>query len=142
MLIDSTVDPLLTRAPFGFGIVKSDMDKMQNLVKLEDGIIYYTQAGNQTQEIALNTLAVIRFLAGTLPEVKLLVDYTNSGEMDKEAIQHGYYALEVLPLDKVAIIGASPYLKELVLTMARAAGKDSTIHFSKSREAALSWLNK
>lgn len=118
------------------------MVHLKNLVKLEDGIIYYTQAGNQNRQIAMNTIYVIQLLAGGLSEVKLLVDYTDSGEMDEEAIQKGYYALETLPLDKVAIIGASPYLKKLVMTMARAAGKSNVIHFAKTREAALEWLNK
>lgn len=117
------------------------MNQLQNFVKLDDGIIYYTQAGNQNRKIALNTISVIRFLAGGLSEVKLLVDYTDSGEMDEEAIQNGFYALETLPLDKVAIIGASPYLAELVTTMAHAAGKSDVIHFAKSREAAIDWLN-
>lgn len=118
------------------------MSYLKNHVMLEDGIIYYTQAGDQDQEIAQNTLSVIRFLAGGLTEVKLLADYTNSGHMDKEAIEHGFYALEVLPLDKVAIIGASPYMVELVTAMASAAGKSKAIHFADSREAAVAWLKQ
>jgi hypothetical protein len=114
----------------------------QNHVKLKDGIIFYTQCGKQTQEVAINTLSVIRFLAGGLPEVRLLADYTFSGEMDKEAIEQGYYALEVLPIDKAAIIGASPYLKDLVTKMSEAAGKGNVIYFASSRKEAIAWLNK
>lgn len=116
------------------------VDHFENIVKLDDGIIYYTQVGNQNQEIAWNTLSVIRLLAGGLSEVKLLVDYTTSGVMDKEAVESGFYALETLPIDKVAIIGASSYLRKLVTTMARTAGKSNTIHFAKSRQAAIDWL--
>jgi hypothetical protein len=118
------------------------MSHLKNHVMLEDGIIYYTQAGDQDKDIAQNTLSVIRFLAGSLPEVKLLVDYSASGHMDEEAIRQGYYALEVLPLDKVAIVGASPDMVELVTDMARAAGKNDTIYFAKNRDDALAWLNQ
>lgn len=118
------------------------MIQLQNSVKLDDGIICYTQAGDQNREAGLNTISAIRNLAGGLSEVKLLVDYTDSGSMDEEAIQNGFYALRSLPIDKVAIIGASPFLKELITTMALAAGKSNIIHFAKSREAALAWLKK
>jgi hypothetical protein len=116
------------------------MDYLKNRVKLEDGIIFYTQAGDQDQEVALNTLSVIRFLAGGLSEVKMLVDYSKSGHMTEAAIEQGYYALQVLPLDKVAIIGASPQMVELVTEMANLAGKSQAIHFADNRAAALAWL--
>ena len=115
---------------------------MQNIVKLDDGIIYYAQVGNQTKEIAWNTLSLIRLLAGGLTEVKLLVDYSEAGGMDDEAIQSGYYALESLPIDQAAIIGATAYIRNLVMTMGHAAGKGNTINFAKSRKSAIDWLNK
>jgi len=118
------------------------MGRRKNEVKIEDGIIYYTQAGDQNKRKAKNTVAVMRFLAGGMSEVKILADYTNSGEMDDAAIQTGYFALEVLPLDRLAIIGASPAMKELIATMAQAAGKSDVIHFASSREAAIVWLKK
>src|SRR6185437_5232524 len=110
------------------------MAPLQNSVELVDGIICFTQAGDQNREIAMNTLSVIMLLAGGMTEVKLLVDYTDSGEMDDEAIQKGFYALQILPLSKSAIIGASPHLKKLVTTMARTAGKSKIIHFAKNRK--------
>lgn len=118
------------------------MAQLQNLVKLDDGIIFYTQAGDQSRVIAENSIAVIRLLAGGMSVVKLLADYSDTGDMDEEAIQKGFLALETLPLDKVAIIGASPYLKELVTEMARNAGKSKIIHFAKDREEAVRWLNR
>ncbi|HXR49527.1 MAG TPA: hypothetical protein VN778_00665 [Verrucomicrobiae bacterium] len=116
------------------------MSEKQNLIELKDGIIYYTQAGDQTQKISTNTIEAIRLLAEGLPEVKLLVDYGASGKMSKESLQSGLYAMQSLRLDKVAIIWASPYLIELVSSMARTAGKSKIIHFAESREAAIDWL--
>lgn len=118
------------------------MKNMQNFTKLDGGIIYYTQAGDQNLEMANNTVAVIRFLAGGMDEVKILADYTNSGTLDEGAIQTGFYALGVLPITQVAVIGASPELKELIMTMAQAAGKGEMIHFANSRKAAIAWLRK
>ncbi|HET6924288.1 MAG TPA: hypothetical protein VFH39_00465, partial [Candidatus Saccharimonadales bacterium] len=93
-------------------------------------------------EIAVNTIATIRLLAAGMDEVKLLADYTDSGEMDDGAIQKGFDALELLPLDKVAVIGASPSLKKLITAMARAAGKGKIIYFAKDRADGIAWLNK
>lgn len=118
------------------------MSYRKNHVMLEDGIIYYNQAGNQDRNTAQNTLSVIRFLADGLPEVKLLVDYTASDQMDEAAIQEGYYALQVLPIDKAAIVGASPHMVKLVTEMAEAAGKSQVIHFANSRAAAIAWLKQ
>src|SRR5690242_11109636 len=98
------------------------MDQTQNLAILDDGILYYSQVGNQNGGKAVNTLATIKFLAGSMSELKVMADYTRSGTMDEAAIREGFTALEVLPLTKVAVIGASPYLTKLITEMAEAAG--------------------
>jgi len=118
------------------------MREVQNIVKIDDDIIYYKQVGDQTREKSYNTIALLRFLTGGMKEVKFLVDYSNSGKMEEASIKSGFYALKVLPISKVAIIGATPELKKLVITMAGAAKKSDMIYFAKSRKTAIEWLKK
>ena len=118
------------------------MASKRNVIELHDGIIFYTQAGDQSGEAVTHSVNAIRLLADGMPEVKILVDYTHSGKLSKEALQAGFYALKDINFDKVAIFGASPYMRKLVNTMASAAGKGHIIHFAKTRKEAQEWLNK
>jgi hypothetical protein len=111
-----------------------------NIIELKDGIIRFTQIGDQNQGTANHTIGAIKLLAEGLKEIKILADYRNSGKMDKNALQGGYFALKDIDIDKAAVVGASPYLIRQVNAMSSAAGKNEIIYFAKSVEEALEWL--
>jgi hypothetical protein len=113
-----------------------------NTITLEDGIISVVQAGDQTRESILGIVRCVRLLIDELPEVKILVDYSDSGKIDLGAYKTGFFGIKSIKFNKVAIFGASPYMIEMVNAMAMAVGKGDIVHFSRTREAALAWLQK
>lgn len=88
------------------------------------------------------SVSAIRLLADDLPIVKILVDYTDSGKIDIGARKAGFFALKDIHFDKVAIFGASAAMIKLVGWMTQVVGKDHKVHFAKTREEALAWLQR
>lgn len=113
-----------------------------NVVELVDGIICYKQVGDQTRDVSIRTVQALLLLTKDLDEVRLLADYSQSGEIGEDTIRSGLYAMKSIAFEKVAIFGASEYLVSLIKTLAQEAGMTEIIHFFKSQEEAFALLKQ
>jgi len=112
----------------------------RNSARLEGGIIFIVQSGDQSYEAITSLTKEVEKLSRGLKEVKILVDHKGVGKIDIGARKAAFNVARHLPYDKMAFYGTSPYMTGLINLLARSVGKQHSIYFAKSLREAQQWL--
>lgn len=116
---------------------------MHNSVQLRgDGIVYILQVGDQTYDSIMALHKQVLDLTAGIQNARILVDNSAVSRVDMGARRAGLTVARELRYQKMAFVGASPYMAELINAIALAAGKRKTIHFAKDEAEAVAWLTK
>lgn len=117
---------------------------MLNTVVVEGNIIAIKYHGDQTEQTAkeLHTevFTKIKALRASKQKAYLLADLSDLGSHDAGSHSATVDSLKSLEFEKLAIMGASAYLRHIGNFILQAAGKLDLIRYVSNREEAASWF--
>lgn len=112
----------------------------------DDGLLHQLYIGDQTAEtitdIVQQSEAVMRQLQKQDKPINILVDLSKIGHQNLGARRVASYVLKHWPYRKIAIFGASSYLRHVANLMVLANGRSHMVRSFASQQAATDWLKK
>lgn len=118
---------------------------MANTVRREGDIIKVDYIGPQDYQtasgITSKNLEFCKQLQTEGKPVLVLIHVDQVTTQDSGARKASMEAMQTLPLDKMAVVGAPLFIRHVAQFVARAAGKADKVKYFDSESAALEWLN-
>lgn len=110
----------------------------------EDEFIHADVIGDQgynSLQIIKNQIAEFaKTLRAKKKQVRILGDLTKMTKQDSGARKGGYDIIAFADYDKIAVFGASPFLKNVANLVAKFAQKTEAVKFFRNQEEAVEWL--
>lgn len=109
-----------------------------------DGIMCMSYKGDQTAETIQETVGRAKLLIEKIKQKNklalILVDLHKLGSINAEARRVGSEALTQIPYDRIAIFGASRFLRYMVTLIIKGSGKSDVVRYFAAEPEARKWL--
>lgn len=110
----------------------------------QDDVIYQEYVGTQTAESVKQTVekttAIVVSLRQQQKRVNVLVDISHIGSIDTEVRLAAFEGIGKLDMDKLAIIGATLFLRHVISLVLYSSPKKEKVRLFDTTDEAMRWL--